>query len=65
MGNKMVAHALLVDRNGLVRWRASADPSEDELKSLLNGTEQLRNEIMKLKKLYSRGEKVRMRKMRT
>ncbi|KAJ7393552.1 hypothetical protein OS493_006537 [Desmophyllum pertusum] len=34
--NKIVGHAFLVDCNGLVRWKAHANPTEEEIKYMLD-----------------------------
>ena len=41
LGNIVVGHAFLIDRNGLVRWKACAEPTGDELVSLSKCTKQL------------------------
>ena len=34
--NEIVGHAFLVDSNGLVRWKAHANPTEQEITSMLD-----------------------------
>ena len=34
--NEIVGHAFLVDCNGLVRWKAHANPTEEEIKYMLD-----------------------------
>ena len=35
VNNWVIGYALLVDRDGLVRWRAQGKPTETEIKSML------------------------------
>ena len=41
IGNFLVGHAFLVDRNGFVRWKACATPTEEELESMVKCTKLL------------------------
>lgn len=34
--NEIVGHAFLVDSNGLVRWKAHANPTDEEIKHMLD-----------------------------
>ena len=41
MSNALSAYAFLLDAHGRVRWRGSGKPTEDEINTLLQATEQL------------------------
>ena len=43
--NTLVGHAVLIDHTGLVRWKAHALPTEDELSFLVKCTNNLCKEI--------------------
>ena len=40
-GNSLVGHAILVDKNSLIRWRATAVPTEREIQAMIECTKQL------------------------
>lgn len=40
-GNSITGHVYLVDKEGLIRWRAHAKPTDRELKAMLDCTQQL------------------------
>ena len=41
IGNLIVGHAFLIDRDGFVRWKACANPTEEELDSMIKCTKLL------------------------
>ena len=41
VGNIIVPHTYLVDREGLIRWRAHAAPTTKELSAMITCTKQL------------------------
>ena len=41
IGNMLVGHVFLVDREGFVRWKACAKPTDDELISMIKCTKLL------------------------
>ena len=45
--NEIVGHAFLVDSNGLVRWKAHANPTEEEIRYMLDCSKLLLKETQR------------------
>lgn len=41
IGNSIAGYAYLVDREGLIRWRAHASPTEGEVRAMIKCTRKL------------------------
>ena len=41
IGNSIVGYAYLVDKEGLIRWRAHASPTEREIRAMIKNTRKL------------------------